>query len=68
MLKDLTEEDIGTWVIYTNGAGEEERGKVKNFNNERKVAWVVYHANNNWDLDHWKDYTAACTKYRDLKK
>ena len=65
-MKKLTTEDIGRWVIYTDGTGEQERGKIKSFNNERQIAWVVYKANNNWDGEHWKDYTAASTNYEDL--
>lgn len=43
---------------------EETRwGKIKSFRNESRVAFVVYNANNNWDGDHWKDYTAAATNY-----
>lgn len=64
-MKQLTEKDIGRWVIYKLEL-ENERGRIKSFNNERQVAWVVYKTNNNWDGDHWKDYTAACTRYEDL--
>lgn len=62
---ELTEKDIGRWATYKPEL-ENERGKIKSFDNERKVAWVVYKCNENWDLDHWKDYTAACTNYSDL--
>lgn len=65
-MKTLTEKDIGRDVTYLDGTGSEERGKIKVFDNKRQVAWVVYHANNNWDGDHWKDYTAAQTNYKDL--
>lgn len=61
-LLQLTENDIGRWVTYDDGF-KKEHGKIKSFNNERQVAWVVYNANENWDADHWKDYTAACTDY-----
>lgn len=64
-ITSLTEDDIGRWVTYDNGF-KKERGKIKSFDNERQVAWVVYNANENWDADHWKDYTAACTNYSDL--
>lgn len=59
----LHDQDIGRWVIYKK---TKERGRIKDFSNERQVAWVVYKANNNWDSDHWKDYTASMTKYSDL--
>ena len=61
----LLDSDIGAWVVY-NPNLENERGRIKSFNNERQVAWVVYKANNNWDGDHWKDYTAVATNYSDI--
>jgi len=64
-IKTLTQQDIGKWVTYKT-IGKEERGKIKSFDNDRQVAWVVYNTNENWDADHWKDYTGACTKYSDL--
>lgn len=65
MIQKLTENDIGRWVICKPDL-ENERGKIKAYNNKRRVAWVVYKANNNWDGDNWKDYTAAMTNYSDL--
>lgn len=65
IIEKLTDADIGSWVTYSDGF-KKETGKIKSFDNERQVAWVVYHANENWDGDHWKDYTAACTNYSDL--
>lgn len=61
----LTEADVGAWVVYFNG-DYFEKGRVKSFNNERGVAWVVYHCDNNWNTGGWVNYTAACTKYSDL--
>lgn len=69
MTKDnFTEEDIGTWVTYVDGTGEEEKGKLKYFNNETRTAWIVFKANGNWDGDHWKDYTAEGVFYSDIKE
>lgn len=65
-IHNLFKQDIGKWVYYHGSAGEVERGKIKHFNNETKFAWVVYKCNNNWDGDHWKDYTAQMTSYADL--
>jgi len=62
-VKQLTKEDEGRWVIYT---GTGEKGRIKSFSNERRIAWVVYKCNKNWDADHWKDYTAESTNYSDL--
>jgi hypothetical protein len=64
-IQSLTNADIGKWITYKPEL-EKERGRIKSFDNERKVAWVVYKASGNWDLDHWKNYTAQCTNYRDL--
>ncbi len=61
----LSKKDIGKWVTYSNGFAE-ERGKIKAFDNERKVAWVVFHCNENWDNDEWKNYTGQCTDYKYL--
>lgn len=66
--KTLTDQDLGQWFTYVDGTGEEERGKLKAYDNERRVAWIVYKANGNWDGDHWKDYTAAATSYDDIKE
>jgi len=66
MIKALTKKDLGQWVYYRKGSLEEERGKIKSFSDLSGTAFVVYKANGNWDLDHWKDYTAAATSYKDL--
>lgn len=62
---ELSDKDIGSWVTYKPNL-ENERGRILRFDNDKKIAWVVYKANNNWDADHWKDCTAAATNYRDL--
>jgi hypothetical protein len=61
----LTQEDVGRWVTYTDGSGSTERGKIKSWNDSG--VFVVYNANDNWDGDHWKDYTAAHTRPEDLE-
>jgi len=61
-------EDIGKWLTYVDGTGTEQRGKLKSFRNEDQVAFIVYNANENWDADHWKDYTAQGTSYKDIKE
>ncbi len=65
--KTLTKNDIGRWFTYLSFDGE-ERGKLKSFDNETQTAFIVYKCNNNWDLDHWKDYTAEATNYSDIKE
>ena len=64
-IKDLKKEDIGKWVTYRSFGGDKvEHGKLKSWNDT--WIFVVYNANNNWDMDHWKDYTAAATSPNDL--
>lgn len=69
----LTPEHIGQWFTYIpNHAKDDmsqwESGKLKRYNNETRTAFIVYSANDNWDGDHWLDYTAAGTNYDDLIK
>ena len=64
-ISKLTDADVGKWVVYTDGIGDQEQGKLKSWNEEN--IFVVYHANENWDGDHWKDYTAAATRPEDLE-
>jgi len=63
-IKKLENSDVGARVIYSSFDKEEE-GVIKNFNNGRKVAWVVFHCNNEWE--NYRDYTAQCTNYSDLR-
>ena len=72
-IKELTNEDIGQWFTYVPSHAPEDKsqwetGKLKSFNNETQTAFIVYAANDNWDGDHWKDYTAQSTRYDDLIK
>lgn len=64
-ISELTSEDVGRWVIYTGSVGVIERGKLKSWNDTN--IFVVYHANGNWDADHWKDYTGQSTRPEDLE-
>ena len=64
-VEKLYNSNLGCWLVYKPEL-ENEKGKLLRYDNEKKIAWVVYKCNNNWDLDHWKDYTAEATKYEDL--
>ncbi len=66
--KKLKESDIGGWLTYIRFDGTGERGKLKSFNNETQTAWIVYKCDNNWNDNRWKNYTAASTKYDDIKE
>ncbi len=62
-IRQLTDEDIGREVFYTNGVGNKEFGKLKSWN--YKWVFVVYHCANDWD--HFQDYTGAATDPNDLE-
>ena len=59
----VSESDIGKWVIYTNGVGEEQRGRIKSFND--LYVFVVYNCDNDWR--NYQNYTAAATRRIDLR-
>ena len=61
-ITDLTKKDIGRWVAYTSLFGDEEKGRIKSWND--KYIFVVYKCDNNWDR--FQDYTGAATKPEDL--
>lgn len=67
-MKVMTEADIKSFVTYVpyNGCDKNlwETGIVKKYDNSRKVAWVVYKCDGNWD--NFENYTASCTNYSDL--
>jgi len=62
-IEDLIKEDIGRYVIYTDGLKNEEQGRLKSWND--KWIFVVYHCADDWD--NYQDYTGAATDPNDLK-
>lgn len=56
-LKSLTKKDIGRWVIYDDGIGNVERGRLKSWNDH--FIFVVYKCNHDWD--NFTDYTGNAT-------
>lgn len=65
MIQSLVKADIGKWVVYTGGAGEQEAGRIKSSDNKNQRAWVVYACAGEWD--NYQDYTGAATQYGDLE-
>lgn len=61
----FTKKDIWTWLTYDWREGR-QTGKLKSYNNDTKTAFIVFKCNNNWDADHWKDYTAESVRYSDI--
>jgi len=67
----MTKQQLGTLqpgakVRYSPSYGDEERGIIKNFSEDEKHAFVVYHCGGNWN--DYKNYTAARTNHSDLKR
>ena len=60
-IKTMRESDIGRWVIYNNGFGEEE-GRIKSWND--KNIFVVYKCDGKWD--DYQNYTGVATRPQDL--
>ena len=56
-IAELTKKDIGRWVLYEGHAGEEEKGRIKSWND--KYIFVVYKCNHEWDR--FQDFTGAAT-------
>lgn len=68
---NLTDDDIGRTVWYVpehavDDSTQWELGRIESFNNERQVAWVVYSHGNPSKMDHYQEYTAACSRYSNL--
>ena len=61
-IKSLEKRDVGHWVTYTGGAGEQETGRIKSWND--KFIFVVYKCAGQWDR--FKDYTGVATLPEDL--
>lgn len=64
-LKELRTRDIGRWVIYTNGHGGEEKGRIKSWN--ESGIFIVYGEPAYAPWDDWMGYTAAHTRPEDLE-
>lgn len=62
-IKNLTDEDLGRWVVYTDGAKDVTLGRIKSWND--KWIFVVYNCADEWD--DYENYTAAATCSGDLK-
>lgn len=68
MINSLMYTDCGKWVVFTDGEGNKETGRIKSYDNVSKTAWVVYKADGHLGKDDhsWKDYTSAKTNYSNL--
>jgi hypothetical protein len=66
MIIKFKKNDIWKWIYYVDFDWTKEKWKLKSFNNEKKVAFIVFKCNWNRDLDHWQHYTAEGCNYEDL--
>jgi len=62
-IKNLTEKDIGRWVIYDDKVRPPEKGRIKSWND--KYIFVVYKCNGEWDR--FQDFTGVATNPADLE-
>lgn len=60
---ELQKSDLGSWAVYLN-TKPTEAGRIKDFDNNRQIAWVVFKCADAWD--NYKNYTARLCHYRDL--
>lgn len=61
-IHELTDDDIGRWVKYSDGFKTPESGRIKSWND--RWIFVVYKCAGEWHR--FKDYTAAATDPNDL--
>jgi len=62
-IKELTADDIGKWVKYSDGTGRYEIGRIKSWN--EYFIFVVYKCNDEWDR--YQDFTGQATSQQDLE-
>jgi|SRR6185503_17824480 len=55
----------GTKVYYTTPYGKKSNGIVKSFNDDKTIAFVVYHCGNDWK--NYRDYTGAATNIDEIE-
>lgn len=61
-IAQLRKTDIGKWVEYLGKGGEEDRGRIKSWNNS--YIFVVYKCGGEWDR--FQDFTGVATNPQDL--
>jgi hypothetical protein len=53
--------DIGRYAIFSPLVGPEQRGRIKMYDNQHQVAWVVYDCNGEWHR--FDEFPATATSY-----
>lgn len=61
---ELKKGNIGAWVKFIDGAGKNDYGRLKSFDNEIRLAWIVFHCAGQWHK--YYNYTAQGVKYGDF--
>ena len=62
-IKNLTQKDIGRWVVYNDGFHPPEKGRIKSWND--KYIFVVYRCNGEWER--FQDFAGVATRPEDLE-
>lgn len=55
--------EIGKYIRYKPST-DKKLGRIKSYDGQQKVAWVVYECDEDWD--NFMNYTSALTPYKDL--
>lgn len=61
--KDLRKSDVGRYVIYTDGVGDTQKGRIKTWND--CYVFVVYYCANDWV--NYLAYGSQATDGKDLE-
>lgn len=64
MVKLLNQTDVGRVCVYAPGKDWSETGRLKSFNNENQIAWIVFKCGDDWD--NFMNYTGQSVKYEDF--
>ncbi len=64
IILELSEKDIWKNITYIDVFKWCETWKIKSFNNDLKIAYVVFKCNNDWN--NFKNYTAEACNYNSL--
>jgi hypothetical protein len=59
----LSASDVGRWVLYVNGTGQCQKGRIKSWAHD--VIYVVYQCGEEWNR--YREFVAAATDPTDLE-
>ena len=65
IINKMFDSDIWRYVYYIDVIKWIEKWRIKRFDNEKQIAYVVFKCNNDWGT--YKDYTAEACDYNNLE-